>query len=132
MGDPTAGSVPTSNQLAAQRTDLAHERSDLAIERTMLAHERTLMAWTRTSTSLISFGFTIYTFFHNVRGQPEHWPVNYITYALVMMITGLVCLLFATLRHRKDVARLEKEYGAEHRGEVEILAILITGLGLLG
>jgi putative membrane protein len=38
--------------------------TQLSIERTMLAHERTLMAWVRTATSLISFGFTIYKFFH--------------------------------------------------------------------
>ncbi len=35
----------------------------LATDRTRLAHDRTLMAWVRTSTSLISFGFTIYKFF---------------------------------------------------------------------
>ena len=36
----------------------------LALDRTALAHERTLMAWVRTAVSLISFGFTIYKFFH--------------------------------------------------------------------
>ena len=39
----------------------------LAIERTRLAHERTLMAWVRTSTSLISFGFSIYKFFEYLK-----------------------------------------------------------------
>ena len=37
--------------------------NELAMERTWLAHERTLMAWVRTATSMISFGFTIYKFF---------------------------------------------------------------------
>ncbi len=36
----------------------------LALDRTALAHERTLMAWVQTAVSLISFGFTIYKFFH--------------------------------------------------------------------
>ena len=30
--------------------------TELAIDRTLLAHDRTLMAWFRTATSLISFG----------------------------------------------------------------------------
>ncbi|MDR3557688.1 MAG: DUF202 domain-containing protein [Syntrophobacteraceae bacterium] len=37
--------------------------NQLALERTILAHERTLMGWVRTSTSLITFGFTLYKFF---------------------------------------------------------------------
>jgi putative membrane protein len=52
MGNPEPKSV----------TDLAVQRTDLAIERTMMAANRTLMAWVRTSTSLTSFGFTIYKF----------------------------------------------------------------------
>jgi len=30
--------------------------TELALDRTLLAHDRTLMAWVRTATSLISFG----------------------------------------------------------------------------
>jgi uncharacterized membrane protein YidH (DUF202 family) len=30
--------------------------TELAMDRTLLAHDRTLMAWVRTATSLISFG----------------------------------------------------------------------------
>ena len=41
----------------------------LAVDRTRLAHERTMMAWIRTGVSLISFGFTIYKFFHIQEGQ---------------------------------------------------------------
>ncbi len=40
----------------------------LSYERTFLAHERTLMAWVRTSSSLITFGFSIYKFFEMERG----------------------------------------------------------------
>lgn len=43
--------------------------TQLAVERTRLAHERTLMAWVRTAASLISFGFTIYKFFQYMRGN---------------------------------------------------------------
>ena len=47
--------------------ELAEDRTNLAYERTALANDRTLMAWIRTSTSLISFGFTIYKFFQEFR-----------------------------------------------------------------
>ena len=43
--------------------------SELALDRTLLAHDRTLMAWIRTAVSLISFGFTIYKFFQYPREQ---------------------------------------------------------------
>ena len=52
MSDKLAA-PPTSNELAAQRTDMA-------LGRTIMALERTLMAWLRTALSLISFGFTLY------------------------------------------------------------------------
>lgn len=106
--------------------------TDLAIQRTMLAHERTLMAWTRTATALISFGFTIFTFFHNVRGQEPNAPRNYIAYALIMMGTGLGCLFLATLRHVRDVRDLQINYGAKPRRTVVLLAGLIALLGFLG
>ncbi len=110
----------------------APSTTDLSIERTMLAHERTLMAWTRTATSLISFGFTIYTFFHNTRGQPREGPLNYVTFSLTMMATGLVSLLLAELRHREDVKQLQARYGAKPRRTVELLAGLIALLGFIG
>ena len=62
----TTAPVPTSNDLAQQRTTLADDRTSLALDRTRLAHERTLMAWVRTAVSLISFGFTIYKFFQGL------------------------------------------------------------------
>ena len=48
---------------------MTEDSTRLAISRTILAHDRTLMAWVRTSTSMTSFGFTIYTFFQYVRSE---------------------------------------------------------------
>ncbi len=44
-------------------SQLASLRTRLAFDRTKNASERTLMAWIRTSLSMISFGFSIETFF---------------------------------------------------------------------
>src|SRR5262249_41331764 len=83
----------------------------LAVERTLLAHERTLMAWVRTSTSLISFGFTIYKFFaylvqtegltsHRTLAGPRH-------FALAMISLGVISLAFAVAQERRAFKLLQ-------------------------
>ena len=84
------------------------DATQLAAERTRLAHERTLMAWIRTATSLISFGFTIYKFFQFLREQnePSALPSTSrvrASFALLMILAGLVALVLATVQHRRDI-----------------------------
>lgn len=98
----------------------------------MLAHERTLMAWTRTATSLISFGFTIFTFFNKSQEQPRDGLLNYVTYSLTMMTTGLASLAIATWRYHGDIAKLSRQFGTEPRRTVEFIAFIIAALGFLG
>ena len=106
--------------------------TELAVDRTMLAHERTLMAWTRTATSLISFGFTLYTFFHNYQPQEPSRPLGPRHYSIIMISIGLTSLLIATWRHHKDVAELEREYRAKPRRTAPIVALLIFAMGCVG
>jgi putative membrane protein len=98
----------------------------------MLAHERTLMAWTRTATSLISFGFTLYTFFHNYGPKEANGPIGPRHYAILMISVGLISLFIATWRHHNDVAEIERDYGAKPRRTAPIVALLIFGLGCTG
>jgi putative membrane protein len=109
----------------------------LAIDRTQLAHERTLMAWVRTATSLITFGFTLYKFFEFEAGKrivetnsplisPRH-------FAMVMIGTGLVALLFSAADHRRSLKRLHDEYGVVFpRSFSLVVAAVVSILGLLG
>jgi putative membrane protein len=91
------------------------------------------MAWTRTATSLISFGFTIYTFFHNFGNREQaNRPAGARNAALAMISVGLVCLLLATIRHQKDVHELEAEYAVKPRRTAPIVAGLIVVLGIFG
>lgn len=106
--------------------------TSLAVDRTMLAHERTLMAWTRTATSLISFGFTLYTFFHNNGNPDANRVLGPRHYAIIMISIGLLSLSIATWRHHKDVLEIEHEYGAKSRRTAPTVALLIFGLGLAG
>ena len=136
---------PTSNELAQQRTTLADvrthqadERTSLAVDRTRLAHERTLMAWVRTAMSLISFGFTIYKFFQGLAEAKQivvpHRLVSPRVFALVMIGLGVGSLLLATVQHHAEMKKLAseyKEYGGMPRSTAQIVASVVSVLGLI-
>jgi putative membrane protein len=107
----------------------------LAIDRTHLAHERTLMAWVRTSTSLISFGFTIYKFFQYMveRGKAtEDRLIGPREYALIMIAIGLASLAMATIQHQHSVKVMRAEFGNVVPASMSlIVAGLFSVLGIL-
>jgi putative membrane protein len=106
--------------------------TDLAVDRTRLAHDRTLMAWVRTATSLISFGFTIYKFFQYLRekGQEHEGLLGPRGFAMMMIAIGLTALLFATIQHRRDMRILRRAYPEVPYSMVTVLAALISILGI--
>jgi uncharacterized membrane protein YidH (DUF202 family) len=75
--------------------------TELALDRTLLAHDRTPMAWV-TATSMISFGFTIYKFFQYLREheglEADGRVLGSRRFAMLMISIGLVSLLLATLQ----------------------------------
>jgi putative membrane protein len=87
--------------------------TELALDRTLLAKDRTLMAWGRTATPLISFGFTIYKFFQYLREQQELELDGRVLgprrFAMLMISIVLASLMLATiqqLRLRKKLKRI--------------------------
>jgi putative membrane protein len=109
--------------------------TDLAYERTVLAENRTLMAWIRTAISLISFGFTIYKFFHEIsenRG-PTHQLLSTRKIGMYMISLGLFTLIWGLMEHRGIMKKLKKSYPAIEPSKSAWLAILVLifGLGLL-
>jgi putative membrane protein len=105
----------------------------LAFDRTRLAYERTLMAWVRTAISLITFGFTIYKFFQ-LEGaglRQENRLVSANTFALLMIVIGLVSLLMATIQHRQELQALRAQDPDVPRSLARVLAALISVLGIL-
>jgi len=138
MDTMSSGPAPSSNELAATRTKLADSRTHLAVTRTMVALDRTLMAWVRTSTSLISFGFTIYKFFQYLR-QGEKTNVEHLLspreVGLVMISLGVVALFMATLDYRNQMQKMRadyRDYGPFHVSIAGTLAALMCGLGVIG
>jgi putative membrane protein len=107
----------------------------LAVARTRMAADRTLLAWVRTSTSLISFGFTIYKFFQYLRQTQQVEPMGLVGprgFALLMIGIGVVVLIVATIQHRRDMKELRMEYGHVRYSLATMLAALIGTLGVLG
>lgn len=108
----------------------------LAVDRTRLAYERTMMAWIRTGISLITFGFSIYKFFQiefaksTSRNEGAFGSANF---ALLMIATGLVAILIATLEHRRDLKTLKSNYPTVHvsRSLAAAFAALIAILGIV-
>ena len=109
----------------------------LAVERTRLAHERTLMAWVRTATSLISFGFTLFKFFQYLHqaGATAESPPHFLgarQFAMLMISTGLLALVIATVQHVRSTRALRAEYGHVPYSLATIMAALVGALGVVG
>jgi putative membrane protein len=117
--------MPTSNELAAQRTDLA-------LKRTRLGAERTLMAWLRTSLSMISFGFTIYKFLQELgRAEkltlPDQGPRNL---GIVLVGLGTVALIVASFQHWGLMKELQGH--ASTRTRISLVLVISITIALLG
>ena len=83
----------------------------LALERTRIAYERTFMAWVRTSTSLITFGFSVYKFFQ-LEYARDGLAVELLGsrgFSIVLIGSGLVCLVIGMVEHGRDLRALAAE-----------------------
>lgn len=127
------------NALSAPPPRKSDDSTSLAISRTILAHDRTLMAWVRTSTSMISFGFTMYKFFQYLRSGPAPQDAERLLgprgVALVMIGIGVGALVLATLDYRQQLAILRERYPAygPYRASIALaVASMVAGLGVLG
>jgi putative membrane protein len=109
------------------------DSNEMAVDRTWLAHERTLMAWVRTSTSMISFGFTIYKFFEFEANKTTAARTGLLSprdFAMVMVSIGLLSLLGATLGHRRGVRALRTQLQGR-RSLAELVAFIVALFGIL-
>jgi putative membrane protein len=111
----------------------ADSSQSLALQRTFLAHERTLMAWVRTSTSLISFGFSIYKFFAYLIESKVEMHLNREfgprEFAIAMISIGVMALVLAVFQERRALRQLEARNEIQYSSLAEKIAAVI---GLLG
>ncbi len=103
--------------------------NDLAFERTVLAESRTLMAWIRTAISLISFGFTIYKFFHETMGI-THRFFSPRKIGMLMIGIGILALVWGLMEHRATIKKLRRSYPGVERSKSAWLAVIIVLFGI--
>ena len=105
----------------------------LAYDRTWLAEERTMLAWTRTATSLITFGFAIYSFFGLPSGA-GHSMASHIgprIFSVMLVAIGLIALIGAAVQRRQALRVARMKYPTPSRFSLaEGIAALLGFLGL--
>jgi putative membrane protein len=102
----------------------------LAYDRTRLACERTMLAWVRTATALISFGFSIYSFFQfQLKDQREHL-ISPREVGLFMITCGLASLVAGAVQHMLNMRHIRAQWPDAPRSPAAVLAGVMALLGL--
>jgi putative membrane protein len=80
--------------------ELSSNRTSLSFERTRMSADRTLMSVVRTALSLISFGFTIYQVFQQLKNNPaiqatgthsaRHFGASLVFLGVALLIMGIL------------------------------------------
>lgn len=115
-------------------TALAEERTDLALTRTRLAADRTLDAWVRTALAMISFGFTIFKFLHDIEkqsGASLTHPHAARRFGLSLVIMGTLAVIGAIYQHLKMLKELGLHPFQRPISLAVIVAVFIALLGLV-
>jgi putative membrane protein len=105
-----------------------------ALERLRLEAERTLISWLRTGLSMISFGFTIYSFLQVIQQQrPESFlfPDAPRNIGLALIGIGTFALIIAAVQHRTYISKLSPALPDKPWDLAFIVSCLVAILGLV-
>jgi len=82
---------------------------------------------------MISFGFTIYKFFEELRKTPEgeHQLLTPRIVGMIMMSFGLLSLLLAQVQHQIAVKKMKQGYPGIQRSLSSVMTVLVLMFGLV-
>lgn len=123
-----------NNSIGRGDTNELDLNTKLAFERTWLSEENTAMSWIRTATSLITFGFAIYSFFVLPNGAghsltQRQWGAAVFSFMLVCI--GLFSLIGAAIQRHRAVKAMSAIYsGTPPRSLAGIAQALVALMGI--
>jgi putative membrane protein len=112
--------------------ELAADRTDMAATRTLMAADRTLMAWVRTSLSLSSFGFTVYKVLQGLAAAGTTLPHGQTPRDVGLFLTGLgmLSMVMGTVEYAQALRDLRRHMDVRLARPVFIMALLMTVFAL--
>jgi putative membrane protein len=132
------------NPLDSPALELASCQASLAFERTLISIDQYLMGAIRTSLALITFGFALVLFFHQVSGEVGvNLRVPARNFGLSLVAMGIGLIVVGLHGHRKRLGELCDKMDQLHgkkllsegspgrRSPVSILALLLLLAGLI-
>jgi len=101
--------------------ELASCQASLAFERTLISLDQSLMGAVRTSLALITFGFAMVLFFHQLSGQiGVNLRIPARNFGLGLVVIGIGLVLIGLLGHQRRFTELQNKMNDLYRRKLLI------------